>query len=249
MSLRQALLRHLLANTECTLDEIQEGTGETNRKRVADNIAHLVRDGLATRQRDVVTNQPSYKLTPAGEQAALAMHKAAPHADDHTADDHTTDDAVPDGRDDDVIALAAERDGLLGLIGAKGHNAAIQVMEGLRQRLHDLDAELARHKLAMAHLAGVLHVQDHADIPKALDELLHALSTRAVMAEAKRGTPALLLIDHTDLTEVERLPEEMTPREIRAEAERAVREGHAARALAVRILGEAQRAVEWKEAA
>lgn len=116
---------------------------------------------------------------------------------------------------EDLRALAAERDGLLGLLGV---------------------------------LAERLQVREHHEIPAALDELLHALSTRAAIHQASAGRLALLLIDSGDLTEVEELPT-TDPDDAHQRAMAAVEQGHAARAVVVRIQGEARRHVEWKEAA
>lgn len=63
------------------------------------------------------------------------------------------------------------------------------------------------------------------------------------------GKLALLLIDSADLTEVEELDANCDPRIAQAAAMARIDHGHAARAVVVRIIGEAVRQVQWKAAA
>lgn len=117
--------------------------------------------------------------------------------------------------------------------------------DALRVEIHQLKNDLAARNLILYTLAETLQVEAIEDIPTALDELLGALNARALSL----GKPALLLIDSDELTELEPLPEDMNAREMRQEAERAIHQGHAARAVIVRVIAEARRQVEWKEAA
>lgn len=63
------------------------------------------------------------------------------------------------------------------------------------------------------------------------------------------GKLALLLIDSADLTEIEELDANCDPRIAQAAAMARIDHGHAARAVVVRIIGEAVRQVQWKAAA
>lgn len=115
-----------------------------------------------------------------------------------------------------------------------------------RRRLHDLGNDIAAANLVLNNLAAKLQVQRHEDIPQALDELLDALCTRAAVA-SKPSPHAVLLIDSADLIDFELLPNGSPIEDARAAAERAVNEGHAARAVLIHVLGEARRKVEWSD--
>lgn len=71
----------------------------------------------------------------------------------------------------------------------------------------------------------------------------------AAETKAELGKYALLLIDSADLIEVEELDEQSDSNIAKAAALDRIKQGHAARAVVIRILGEARRQVEWKEAA
>lgn len=117
--------------------------------------------------------------------------------------------------------------------------------EAQATQIHDLKNDIAARDLILNNLADTLKVQQIEDIPGALDDLTHALATRAMAANEAAGKPALLLIDSSDLTEVEMLTEDDDAQRI---ALHSIELGHAARVLVVRILGEAQRTAVWKEA-
>lgn len=114
------------------------------------------------------------------------------------------------------------------------------------KKLHDQGNDLAAANLVLNNLAAKLQVQRHEDIPQALDELLDALCTRAAVA-SKPSPHAVLLIDSADLIDFELLPNGGPIEDARAAAERAVNEGHAARAVLIHVLGEARRKVEWSD--
>ncbi len=90
------------------------------------------------------------------------------------------------------------------------------------------------------------------------DELIPRIKEIVAVQAAQSTTPnpetvqpgrlALLLIDSADLTEIEELDQYDAPNAQQL-AVRNIEQGHAARAVVVRILGEARRQVEWKEAA
>lgn len=121
-----------------------------------------------------------------------------------------------------------------------------ETLRDLNAEIHALRNDLAARDLILHAMAEKLHVTRIEDIPAALDDLTHALATRATTAQAPAGKPALLLIDSADLTEVEMLGEDD---DAQAMAMSSIELGHAARVLVVRIVGEATRRVEWKEAA
>lgn len=119
------------------------------------------------------------------------------------------------------------------------------------ERIHTLLNDAAAANLIFTQLADTLKVQQPEQLPAALDELLHALSTRAMAAPPAPpaetpGKLALLLIDSADQVEVEALHD---GDDAQTMAMTHIELGHAARVVVVRILGEAQRRVEWKEAA
>lgn len=122
----------------------------------------------------------------------------------------------------------------------------LETLRDLNSEIHALRNDVAARDLILNNLAGSLKVQHIADIPAALDDLIHALTTRAMTSQSPAGKPALLLIDSADLTEVEMLGADD---DAQAMAMNSIELGHAARVLVVRIVGEATRRVEWKEAA
>ncbi|RTL17098.1 MAG: hypothetical protein EKK55_23245 [Rhodocyclaceae bacterium] len=143
---------------------------------------------------------------------------------------------------DDLRDLAAERDGLIGLIGATGLSEAIAMIEARRAEMHDLKNEVAARTLIMSQLAEIVGVENHEDILGAVERMT---------ADRPAPTPgrlALLLIDSADLTEIEELPTN-DDGEAHTRALATVEHGHAARAVVVRIQGEAVRTVAWKAAA
>lgn len=102
-------------------------------------------------------------------------------------------------------SAAYERDSLLKLVGADDVIQAGEAISTLRRKIHDQGNDLAAANLVLSQMAARLQVDAFERIPGALDELLHALSTRAMGAEKPAGKPALLLIDSAELTEVEML--------------------------------------------
>ena len=118
-----------------------------------------------------------------------------------------------------------------------------------QDRLSRLKNDVAAYALILSSLSERLQVARYEDVPGALDELLHALATRAATAQGSAGRLALLLVDSADLTEIEELPAGLSDQDAEYAARAAVLQGHAARAVVVRIQGEARLQVEWKEAA
>lgn len=154
-------------------------------------------------------------------------------------------DAEPDRKDGDDILINILSE-IRAAIGDTGQIMLGDLAQAIKTRIHDLKNEVAARDMILNNLAGTLKVQHIADIPAALDDLTHALSTRAMTAQAPAGKPALLLIDSADLTEVEMLGDDD---DAQAMAMTNIELGHAARVMVVRIVGEATRRVEWKEAA
>ncbi len=94
---RVKILRALEAEGMLTVSEIAEFTGLTA-GQARDNANHAVKDGLATKGRDDVTNSLAYKITAAGrEYLAERSHKdnattlpeAAPTGGEHQIDSRT----------------------------------------------------------------------------------------------------------------------------------------------------------------
>ncbi len=94
---RAKILRALAAEGMLTVSEIAEFTGLTA-GQARDNANHAVKDGLATKGRDDVTNSLAYKITAAGrEYLAERSHKdnattlpeAAPTGGEHQIDSRT----------------------------------------------------------------------------------------------------------------------------------------------------------------
>lgn len=123
-------------------------------------------------------------------------------------------------------------------------------------------AELAEARRTIQSLHDSIDgmLSDWYDIRQALDvstqeEILAEIGNLQRIAEEiprpaeSTGRLALLLIDSADLTEVEELDANCDPRIAQAAAMARIDHGHAARAVVVRIMGEAVRQVEWKAAA
>lgn len=94
---RAKLLRALAAEGMLTVSELAEAAGLTD-SQARDNANHAVKDGLATKGRDDVTNSMAYKITSAGrEYLAERSHKdnaptlpeAAPTCGEHQIDSRT----------------------------------------------------------------------------------------------------------------------------------------------------------------
>jgi hypothetical protein len=134
---------------------------------------------------------------------------------------------------------------LLGLLGVATVDEAKKLIEERRQRDHQLRNDLAGTRMVLENVARKLQVDQLEEVPAALDDLIHALSTRAATAQASGGALAILLIDSTDQIELEALDTDDTI-EANSRAISAVQAGHAERALLVRIQGEAARTVAWK---
>lgn len=140
----------------------------------------------------------------------------------------------------DLEALAAERDGLLGLIGVNNHADAIDQVDAWRRKIHDQANDIAAAQLVLGQIAERLQVEAHDQIPAAMDDLMRAV--------IEHGRLALLVIDSADLTEIDPLDTEDITEAIQR-AMSAVDRGEAARAVVIRVLGEARRQVQWLEAA
>jgi hypothetical protein len=118
-----------------------------------------------------------------------------------------------------------------------------------RCEIHDLKNDVCAANLIFSQLAETLKVEKPEQIPDALDELTHALATRAMVnSPADRGELILVLIDSSELVEFEELDQSDTAH-AQQRAIQTIEQGHAARALVVRFIGEARRHVAWMDAA
>ena len=158
---------------------------------------------------------------------------------------HVMSHPAAEQKSEDFFLLGVLAD-IRAAIGDTGQIMLGDLAQAIKTRIHDYKNDIAARDLILNNLAGTLKVQNIADIPAALDDLTHALSTRAMTTRAPAGKPALLLIDSADLTEVEMLGDDD---DAQAMAMSSIELGHAARVMVVRIVGEATRRVEWKEAA
>lgn len=128
---------------------------------------------------------------------------------------------------------------------------AIAQLSDIAERAGNSEASLNK-ALAYNRIAGDLL----ADLEELLDvehrdELLPRIRNLLIPVQVNvqaGGRLALLLIDSADLTEIEEL-DKYDAANAQQLAVRSVEQGTAARAVVVRILGEAQRRVEWREAA
>lgn len=118
----------------------------------------------------------------------------------------------------------------------------------LKSQIHGLLNDVAAANLIFSQLADTLKVEKPEQIPAAIDELTQALATRGLQPAPVNGKLALLLIDSAELIEIDEL-DQYDAANAQQLAVRNIELGHAARAIVVRILGEAKRRVEWKEAA
>jgi len=123
---------------------------------------------------------------------------------------------------------------------------ALQVDLAHRDRtIHDLKNDVAGANLVLHQLADKLQVNAFEQIPAAIDEIMHATTTRVLHADPLPGKQALVLIDSAELIEIEELAVDDDAQNM---ALASIELGHAARVLVVRIMGEAKRQAEWKAA-
>lgn len=231
----QRLIKAIVAHGPINNADLAEMTGVA-----AKSIDSVLRSAMAKKQ---ITNRRIY-VPDAGRD--LRHWMTATQAEEWDAKQgHAMShpDAVPagDSMHEDLRNVTEERDGLLGLIGATGPSEAIAMIEALRAEMHDLKNEVAARTLIMSQLAEIVGVENHEDILGAVERLT---------ADRPAPTPgrlALLLIDSADLTEIEELPTN-DDGEAHTRALATVEHGHAARAVVVRIQGEAVRTVAWKAA-
>jgi hypothetical protein len=102
----------------------------------------------------------------------------------------------------------------------------------MSKRIDDLEADIKKQRTLLDSKIDLI-----ADLEDQLAE------------KGAEGRLALLLIDSADLTEIEELTGGWEKRDAEAAAIAHIEKGHAARAVVVRIMGEAVRQVEWKAAA
>lgn len=133
-------------------------------------------------------------------------------------------------------------------LGVEHRDELLAAVAAWKSREHDLLNDIAVADLIFSQIADTLKVEKPEQILDALDELKHALSLARAMQPEPTGRLALLLIDSADLIEVDELDANCDPRIAQDAAKARIDQGHAARAVVVRIIGEAVRKVEWKEA-
>jgi archaellum component FlaC len=121
-------------------------------------------------------------------------------------------------------------------------------IEKLGISVHDLKNDVSAANLIFQQLCTELNLKKAEEIPGAIDELMRAVCNSDNRIQ-QPGRLALLLIDSAELTELEELDANCDPRIAQAAAMARIDQGHAARAVVVRIIGEAVRQAEWKEAA
>lgn len=134
-------------------------------------------------------------------------------------------------------------------MGVEHRDDLLEAAATMKTQIHGLRNDVCAANLIFSQLAETLKVEKPEEIPDALDELTHALATRAMLTEpADRGELMLILIDSSELVEFEEL-DQKDAAHAQQRAIQTIEQGHAARALVVRVMGEAKRHVEWKEAA
>ena len=134
-------------------------------------------------------------------------------------------------------------------LGVEHRDELLDAAATMKAEIHGLRNDVCAANLIFSQLAETLKVEHPEQIPDALDELAHALATRAMLAgPADRGELMLVLIDSSELVEFEEL-DQIDAAHAQQRAIQTIEQGHAARALVVRVMGEAKRQVEWKEAA
>jgi hypothetical protein len=129
----------------------------------------------------------------------------------------------------------------------------------LSGRVEDLEASLsealAYNRIAgdlLADLEELLDVEHRDELIPCIKAYLADVPAQSTVSNPETVQPgrlALLLIDSADLTEIEELAAGCDVRIAQAVAMARIDQGHAARAVVVRIFGEAARSVEWKQAA
>lgn len=233
-TMAQKLIKAIVAHGPIINSELAEKTGAK-----ANNIDSLLKSAVKNGQ---VTTRQMYV---AEQGRDLRYWMTATQAQEWDAREMATEMANDPGAEQIEIRPVED--------AARGHVMSHPEAETLRDlnaeihaEIHALRNDLAARNLILLNLARTLQVQQIEDIPAALDELTHALATRAITVQAPTGKKALLLIDSADLTEVEMLGDDD---DAQAMAMSSIELGHAARVMVVHIVGEAQRKVVWKEAA
>lgn len=198
MSLRSTMLQYLARHGESTLDDLQAGIGESQPKRVLDNLTHAVKAGLVARQKDIATGQPSYKLTKVGETAA----KAPPGA----PDTKQSECEIPVSETGPATGAKEEAAGLLAVIA--DIRAAIGDPEGrimLSHLARHIDETLAGLVIKRQELLALLGADDNAQAREAVDFLrrkVHDLTNDTAAARLVLGQ----LAERLQVEAFERIP-------------------------------------------
>ena len=258
-----------------TLDDMAQHTGESNRPRLTNNLKACVQDQLIERAKDDITGQVAYRLTPTGlaRVADKTHHDQAPApansqemlllnviADlraamgDHGGKimlselAHHLRSQLHDLRGE----IAAQRMVIDGICAMVGDPAPEDLLQALTRRLDGI-----AHALRGSGLPGLATITRKDDLQMATAALTGAyqqaiaeastLNQQLACAPTHSGKLSLILIDSDNDAQIVAQDNDHT--EAHGQAISAVMNGSAERALLVRILGEARRTVEWRDAA
>lgn len=252
-SLSSRLIKAIVAHGPLLADDLAQKSG-VGKNNIGGNMQHAIKTGSITTRKAYVpergremthymTTTQAQEWDARGEQIEVTAAQD-PSDEPHAGHVMNHPDAAPISADEfSLMAVLAD---IRAAIGDTGQIMLGELAQAIKTRINDLKNDVAARDLILNNLADTLKVGQIADIPAALDDLTHALGTRAMTTRAPAGKPALLLIDSADLTEVEMLGDDD---DAQAMAMSSIELGHAARVMVVRIVGEATRRVEWKEAA
>lgn len=220
-SLAKKLIKAIVAHGPLLAKELAEHSGVPE-NNIGGNLAHAIKTGSITTRKQYVAERGR----------VMTHYMTATQAQEWDEREAATEDPeAPPAANPAPPAAGCH---------VMSHPDA-ETLRDLNAEIHALRNDVAAHKLILGDLQRLLGVNRIEDLHTAIERL---------QAEPQgEGRPALLLVDSSELTEVEPLPAEMNLREMRQEALNAIDQGHAARAFVVRILGEARRLAEWKEAA
>lgn len=113
-------------------------------------------------------------------------------------------------------------------------------LEELKARVHDLLNDVAAANLIFAQMQDTLRVDRPEDIPGALDEMMHTLTTRVMQPAQPLGRLALIVYSDTE-ADLQFLEPYVTENDASQIALNQVNAGSSERCAVIRVLGEARR--------
>jgi len=265
---RLAILAALAKNGITTLDDLQTQLGES-RKKLQDNLIHIVKLALATRMRDDVTHFPAYQITQAGRKY-LEDHesdvRAEPKDESKAGNDVITPSlktAVPEGDNlHQLLSMGALNKKSINewessMMQAVGEHTPQKVAEAIagikRQRdtlaekseeLKQLKSSLehAHHKLlAWLSMANVFN----CDTPEQIADRISRVDAEWLAASRPSDGEVIGYALQRPAKVLIRFRKEETAKERAMSCAR--KERKHAKVLALTVVGEAVPGAEWRE--